>query len=311
MSKTRSCLGFIAVTVMLALIGVASAAPASTKAASESGAPIGVGEEVRTASGALFRVDRCGTGYGQSVYGVVPRSLDLKTSTPSKRYTKSESVGGIFDVISEAIEFYFKLCNIKDRRIEPKVYLFAERLPAPPNNRGIYDFAGMPFVNINRGGDGGWNIENGVADLAKKQEQKRREQEVAQQKQAQAAAQQAQDDAKRSGFLRQYSAVEIPNLAILESNPFSLEGKTIGLFVTFHQMTSATEGRFDAYDLKSGIHQTVVLSEIPKGTFLEPTRAFIAAKVVGLTQIQGFPVKVPLLKFVGVAICANPKTSCP
>ena len=74
-------------------------------------------------------------------------------------------------------------------------------------------------------------------------------------------------------------------MGILRSNPFSLQGKTVAIPVDFYLMISPTVGRFEVliYSLEDQGGQ-IVVSDIPKGTFLQPTRAFLAAKVVGLNQ---------------------------
>lgn len=104
----------------------------------------------------------------------------------------------------------------------------------------------------------------------------------------------------------------VPRTDILWSNPFSLEGKTIAIPVNFYQMTAPTVGRFEL--LTRGISERggqVVVSDIPKGTFAEPTRAYLAAKVIGLTPAQGNQGGDPHLKFVGVVICSNKGGPCP
>lgn len=287
-------------------------ASATTTQAAASGGAAKIGQETRTASGALFRVDDCGGMY-QGVLGVPPKSLDLRTSTQSKNYSDAEATGGIFPIVREAIAFFLSVCKQRPGyRVDPPrhIFLFLDGLP-PPGGIGKAITEGTQLVKVTWAGGDSWFVLNGPADLIKKVDAQKRNQEAAQQKQAQATAQRDQRDAKLAAFLRQHGAVEIPLTGILQSNPFSLEGKTIAITVDFESMNSPTVGMFTvlAHSLRDWAG-TAVVSDIPKGTFLQPTRAFLAAKVVGLIPVQGLGTA-PHLKYVGVVICSNPNTSCP
>jgi len=261
------------------------------------------GQETRTASGALLHIVACGGMY-QGVAVAPPKSLDLKTSTPSNTYRDADATGGIFPFVREAIEFFQSTCpQNPGREVRPpaRVWLSHSQTPAGDIDIGNTD----RFVIVNTMSTP-WSVRNGPADFANKEEAQRRQQIAAQEKQAQISAQRAQEKAQLAAFLRQHNAVEIPKMGILRSNPFSLEGKTIAIKVDFHQMTSPTVGSFEVltHSLSDQGGQ-IVVSDIPRGAFLQPIRAFLAARVVGLNR-EG----IPHLKYVGVAICSNANTWC-
>lgn len=261
------------------------------------------GQETRTASGALLHIVACGGMY-QGVAVAPPKSLDLKTSTPSNTYREADATGGIFPFVREAIEFFQSTCaQNPGREVRPPAHVWLSHSQTPA---GGIDY-GNPdrFVIVNML-SAPWSVRNGPADLANKEEAQRRQQVAAQEKQAQISAQRAQEKVQLAAFLRRHNAVEIPKMGILRSNPFSLEGKTIAIKVDFHRMTSPTVGSFEVltHSLSDQGGQ-IIVSDIPRGTFLQPIRAFLAARVVGLNR-EG----VPHLKYVGVAICSSPNAWC-
>lgn len=285
------------------LMGIQAAGLPRTNAAIAA-SPVKTSQEIRTESGALFRIVACGGMY-QGVAGIPPKSLDLRTSTPSNTYSDAEAIGGIFPFVREAIEFFHRACpQTPGYAVRPPALVWLSLGLTPAGDIDIGDTT--RFVRVNTMSSP-WSVRNGPADFAKNEDEKRRRQEAAQEKQAQVAAQREQDNAKRAAFLRRYGAVEIQKMGILRSNPFSLEGRTIAIPVNFYRMTSPTVGRFEVltYSLEDQGGQ-VVVSDIPKGTFLQPTRAFLAAKVMGLSQGGE-----PHLKYVGAAICPSPNASCP
>jgi hypothetical protein len=83
----------------------------------------------------------------------------------------------------------------------------------------------------------------------------------------------------------------------LQSNPFALEGRNIFLVGLFKQMRTTTSGVF------SWDEGPVVVSDIPKGTFVQPSKVFLIVKVLGNTELQG--TLVPNLKYLGAMICSD------
>ena len=282
-------------------------APVDSKSSSS---PPKATQEIRTTSGTAFRIVDC-SGQYTGIAGVPPSSFDLRTSTPSNTYRRDEATGGIFPIIQEAIEFFKNGCPQHQGKYEPPIiWLFDKELPDPRNIFAAIQ-ASNHYVRIATS-KMSWSVTNGPADFAKKEDEQRKIREAEQEQKKQAAAQRTQENLKRSAFLNQYGAVEIPKMSILRSNPFSLEGKTIAIPVNFYQMTSPTVGIFEVltYSMEDRGGQ-IVVSNIPKGTFLQPTQAFLAAKVVGLTPDQGNKGGAPHLTYVGAAICSNPNASCP
>ena len=110
----------------------ASPAASTTTSASGSGGSAKIGQEIRTASGALFRVDDC--GFYQAVLVVPPKSLDLRTSSQSGQYSGAAATGGIFPIVREAVEFFLSVCKTDQGYVvKPphSIFLFLDRLPPP------------------------------------------------------------------------------------------------------------------------------------------------------------------------------------
>ena len=93
----------------------------------------------------------------------------------------------------------------------------------------------------------------------------------------------------------------------LYANPFHFEGDNLLLHVKFDHMQSATTGLF--YLENEGI---LVVSDVPKGAFVQKAKIILGAKVLGnvrfdgvvlgILQVQGM---VPSLKFLGALICPD------
>lgn len=296
-------------------------ASAVKKSKSESNGLPKIGRETRTSDGAILRIVNCGGPY-QGVAVFTPESFDLERSTPSNKYRDADATDGIFPLAREALDFYWSVCTPQPGyaiRPPDHIWFFADQFP--PENFGVAVSNYTRYIKIKVRGDNiklswkttSWDVTNGLADLATKSEANRRKQEAERAKQAQIAAQREQSNARREAFLNQYGAIQIPKMVVLRSNPFSLEGKIIAIPVTFLQMHDATVGSFEvltySLDDRGGL---IIVSGIPRGTFIQPTRAFLAAKVIGLTPVQGFG-SVPHLRYAGVIICSNQKpfSSCP
>ena len=281
------------------------------------------GRETITASGAILRIVDC-SGQYQGVAGVPPKAIDLGRSTPSNTYSDAVATEGIFPLAREAIDFYWSVCKPQPgyaARPPNNIWFFADQLPPGDFHLALSD--GWKHINVRVSGTNSntppyswkptsWSVRNGPADLALKNEASRRQHEAEQSKQAQVALQQEQSNAKREAFLKQYGAIQIPKMGILRSNPFSLEGKIIAIPVKFRQMHNPTVGSFEVLTSLNDIGGLIIVSDIPRGTFVEPIRAFLAAKVIGLTPVQGIG-EVPHLKYAGVIVCpgAKPFSSCP
>lgn len=279
--------------------------------------------ETRTDSGALLRLVDCGGMY-QGVAVAPPASLDLKKTTPSKTYTPSEATGGVFPIVREAENFYYKMCPQQAGyavRPPKTIWIFGNGLPEldgmqnaiSASDRYIWVTSVSLFDATTQKSAYGWSVRNGPRDFVAKEDAQRHQNEIEQARRAQIAAKQEQSRAERTAFLTRHGAVELQKMSILRTNPFSLEGKIIAIPVQFQQMHSPTAGRFEVltYSLNDN-GGPVIVSDIPKGTFGEPIRAFLAAKVIGLTPLQFFG-DVPHLKYVGVILCPSQKSlsSCP
>jgi hypothetical protein len=279
--------------------------------------------ETRTDSGALLRLVDCGGMY-QGVAVAPPASLDLQKTTPSKTYSPSEATGGVFPIVREAENFYYKMCPQRQGyavRPPKTIWIFADGLPKPDgmqdaikaSDRYIWVTSVSFSGATTQESAFGWSVRNGPRDFVAKEDAQRHQNETEQARRAQIAAKQEQSRAERTEFLTRHGAVELQKMSILQTNPFSLEGKIIAIPVQFRQMHSPTAGRFEVltYTLNDN-GGLIIVSDIPKGTFGEPTRAFLAAKVIGLTPLQGFG-DVPHLKYVGIILCSGQKSlsSCP
>ena len=134
----------------------------------------------------------------------------------------------------EAIEFYWSVCTQRaGYAVRPPNYIWLFQDQLPPQNINLNDQA--RYVRIQAGGTNGkappyswstssWSVRNGLADFANQEAVNRGQQEAERARQAKMIAQKQQDNAKLTAFLKQYSAIEIPKMRILRSNPFSLEG---------------------------------------------------------------------------------------
>lgn len=272
-------------------------------------APLKEFNAATAASGTSFRIIDCKGGY-QGVAGLPPKTFDLRKSTPSDTYPRAQVTGGIFPIIREAVEFFQSACKQTSDYVPNTIWLFDNVLPTPETITTAKNDS-MHYVWITHSNTS-WSVKNGPADAAKKEQEQQRQALAEQEKSKQVAALRSQEANRRAAFLAKYGAVEIPKMGILRSNPFSLEGKTIAIPVNFYQMTSPTVGRFEVlrYSMDDRGGQ-IIVSNVPKGTFSEPTRAFLAAKVLGLTPIQGGEGGDPHLAFVGVVTCPESNSSCP
>lgn len=221
-------------------------------------------------------------------------------------YKFEEAPNPLPKILAEAHEFMRSNCGENAVRVQYPIYFQSSQLPSLPFQISDFDKAD--------GADAKVYISSGTASLSNRragdviEEQRKATQKAEQKASADRASVAA---AQKADFLKKNNAVELKEMGILWSNPFSLEGKTVAIPVNFYQMTSPTTGRFEVlvYSLRDS-GGSVTVSDIPKGTFLRPVRAFLAAKVMGLKPAQGVENAEPQLKFVSVVICDGENSWC-
>ena len=84
----------------------------------------------------------------------------------------------------------------------------------------------------------------------------------------------------------------------LRANPFAYEGKVLMFDVKFERMITPTSGIFGEYMLNN-----IVVTDIPRGSFVEPRPVLLAGKVTGFSTMKNDWGGVPQVKYVGHTFC--------
>lgn len=110
--------------------------------------------------------------------------------------------------------------------------------------------------------------------------------------------------AARQQLLTRYGAVEVDALA-LQRNPFPYLGKIVAVFIDFRQMRDQSTAVFGDYDFAPGI----VAVSAPPAAFTRAGDVLLFGRVVRQSQetVLGTQIAVPLLTFVGVYYCQQPR----
>lgn len=92
----------------------------------------------------------------------------------------------------------------------------------------------------------------------------------------------------------------------LHANPFSYEGGTFLFRVKLERMISPTSGIFDGFTPSA----YMIVTGLPRDTFLDPKAVLLAAKVTGASEIKTFfggTMQVPQATYVGHVFCESEK----
>lgn len=277
-------------------------------------------------SGATFSNPLCDT-WRYDVHGVLPKETDLRAGPQSGQYLpRDNALVGLLPTLEAADRYAKENCPKTAKRATAiTIFLYLDHLPEqlPKPRIGFHYKSLSPglamiaeFINGDR-----WQIRNHVADSyadSYKAEQFKQQVAVEQSKAEEkakadrsAAAEAAQASQKRKAeFLKRYGAVELKRIAPLFTNPFAFEDKTVLLTVQFGSMTSATTGFFEVLATLQDRGGFAMVSHIPRGALMEPTRLVIAAQVLGKTKMQGpIPMEGLHLKLVGFEKCVQDR--CP
>ena len=107
-------------------------------------------------------------------------------------------------------------------------------------------------------------------------------------------------------FAKKNRIVDWPKHGEFQANPFVYENHHIGIIATFQTMITPTQGIFG-----SDIAQMILVSDIPKGLFVQKSKVVLVGSVIGkeYTKVPSAgEALVPHLKFVDAHICKT--SSC-
>lgn len=230
------------------------------------------------------------------------KQIDFRRLPTVATFKLGEAPGPLAQILPEVRSFVRAACGDGYDRAQYPVFFESRPLPALPLSVSSFDAAD---ASATLSGDNG-TLYNKVAVDATAERQ------AAVQKSAQDAAmvRAKEREAKREEFFRKLGAKEMETVGILWSNPFALEGKIVGVSVIFRRMVSPTDGDFEILvHSMSDRGGSALVTDIPRGTFLQPVRALLAAKVVGMKPGKDGDVDRVQLKYVGSLVC--PEDGCP
>lgn len=269
--------------------GAASSQPPATQAKSDK-AVEQIGQETKTASGATLRIDSCGGN--PIVMGMVPKTIDLKTTTPTAGYNDADAIGGIFPIVKEAVALLAGNCNLNRNNL-PTIYLFVDRLPPPGKIDGLHIMLKRFF--------GSWNVVNGPADRHKWEEEQRQQQAATQRYAAAEQAAEADNKKKKEAYFKKHAVNSFADVDALADNPFAFEGKRILLVVAYNGMESATAANLKAVGGWS--LPNLLATEVPRGTFVTDADVYVFVGKVLDTQKSQSGVRVTRVQFVAAQKC--------
>lgn len=230
------------------------------------------------------------------------KQIDFRRLPTVAEFKLGEAPGPLAQILPEVRSFVRAACGDGYDRAQYPVFFESRPLPALPLSVRSFDAAdARAMLQGDRG-----TLYNKVAVDATAERQ------AAVQKSAEDAAivRAKAREAKREEFFRKLGAKELETVGILGSNPFALEGKIVGVSVIFRRMLSPTDGDFEILvHSMSDQGGYALVTDIPRGTFLQPVRALLAAKVVGTKPGKDGDVDRVQLKYVGALVC--PEDGCP
>ena len=229
------------------------------------------------------------TGQRQ-LLGLLPKSANPIVWPYWQESSSLETINGPGAPIARDYAAFMRTkCPNLDPKDYPPVILYADKLPASLPSTGEDYSRYVASIGYDRGLFQVHSI-IAVQAAAKKTEQDK-----------QTAV--AETERRKDEFLKRYGAVELKDVRVLYTNPFALEGKTIFLHGRFSQMSTATTAIFQ---IAGG--DSVLVSDIPRGEFIEPTVVIMAVQVLGKTT-AGAQGSVVQLKLIGMEKCAG--NHCP
>jgi hypothetical protein len=237
-----------------------------------------------------------------SVFGIIPRSIDLKSGPSQGRYTLNTLPIALKPLLQQASQFASEHCATK--RCDPStafaVGLFHDRMPRV-GEPDVTKWDPMPVISASCPSGGAtnptWEIFNSVA-YDESPEGKAAKQRQQQRQAVRSAAVESQNKSK--AFFEKNGVTGFYNVSLLNRNPFAMEGKNVLLWARLSQMLDSSKALIDATE---GL---VVVSDIPKGAFGSGYYLFVG-KVLGNTNFQGNIEQTPvaLLRFVSAIPCPS------
>lgn len=260
-----------------------------------------------------LRVLECGRAGNAEALAIVPDSLALHlqwvaTKVLDAAYVKLSGVCPVPELSSSArrVRVFRASHTIPERitRATPDGELYCQHdgaYPRPAGGRCIVDGPRTPLLAFrNYSAEHHERTIRGMAGA----EQLAAEARSAADSRARADSEKNGRLAARQQVLRRYNAVEVDAFA-LQSNPFPYLGKIVAVFINFRQMRDQSTAVFGDYDFAPGI----IAVSAPAAAFTRQGEVVVFGRVMRQSQetVLGTPIAVPVLTYVGVYYCQQPR----
>ncbi|MDO8891213.1 MAG: hypothetical protein Q7V00_05165 [Sulfurimicrobium sp.] len=245
-----------------------------------------------------FAMNAC-SDYLISVFGLIPKSIDLKSFPPKGNYKLNGLPNKpLREAFEQASAYAHEHCAKQqyDPNIAFAVNFFYERMPRPGEPMAKWN--PMPAISAGAKGDAAnpeWEIFNSVA-YAETKEGKEEQQRITHRQNDQRAN--VEFENKKMMFFKTNGVDGFYNPIALNRNPFAMQGKPVLLWARLSQMIEANKA---IVSLGDGF---AVVSGVPTGAFGGGYYLFFG-RVLGNTSFPGNLKQTPVahLKFIRVIPC--------